>query len=66
MRKLRAGDIIINCELSIASPLPKQDVTLKSKSNKWRLADDAFTVDENVTMETPDNGAFCHDKTDII
>ena len=30
-----AGEVVIDYELSITSPLPKQDVILKSKSNKW-------------------------------
>ena len=66
-RMCQAGDIIIDYELSIASPLPKRDVILKSKNNKRRLASMlyTFTVDDNVTMDTRDDGAFGHDEADI-
>ena len=37
-RMRRAGEVVIDYELSINSPLPKRDAILKSKNNKWRLA----------------------------
>lgn len=66
-RKRRAGDIIIDYELSIANSLPKRDVILKSKKNKQRLASllHSFELDTNVTMETCENNLFGHDEADI-
>ena len=63
----RAGDIIIDYNLSITSPLPKRDAILKSKNNKRRLASVlcTFSVGENVMMYTQDDGAFGHDEMDI-
>ena len=63
----RASEVIIDYELSIASSLPKRDVILKSKNNKRRLANVlcTFTVGENVKMESPDDGSFGHDETDV-
>ena len=60
----RAGEVIIDYELSINSSLPKRDAILKSKNNKRKLASvlSTFSVAENVTMETIDNGAFDHDE----
>lgn len=36
-RVRRAGEVLIDYELSITSPLPKRDAILKSKNNKRRL-----------------------------
>ena len=66
-RLRRAGDVVIDYELSITSPLPKRDAILKSKSNKRRLASVlcTFSLGDTVTMETQDDGAFSHDEADI-
>ena len=66
-RMRRAGEVVIDYELSITSPLPKRDAILKSKNNKRRLASmlSTFNVGENVTMETLNDGVFGHDEADI-
>ena len=66
-RLRRSGDIIIDYDLSITSPLPKRDAILKSKKNKQRLASIlcTFSVDEDVTMDTRDECAFLHDEADV-
>ena len=66
-RKRRAGEVIIDYELSITCSLPKRDAILKSKNNKQSLASvlSTFSVGENVIMETKDDGAFSHDEADI-
>ncbi len=66
-RMRRAGEVILDYELSITSPLPKRDGILKSKNNKWRLASvlGTFSLGENATMDTQDDGAFGHDEADI-
>jgi hypothetical protein len=63
----QAGEVIIDYELSITSPLPKRDAILKSKNNKRSLASVlcTFNVGENVTMDTRDDDAFGHDEADI-
>ena len=63
-RMWHAGEVIIDCELSITCPLPKRDAFLKSKNNKWRLASmlSMFSVGENTTMDTR---VFGHDEADI-
>ena len=66
-RMRRAGEVVVDYELSITSPLPKRDAILKSKNNKRRLASVlcTFSMDNNVTMETRDDGAFSHDEADV-
>lgn len=66
-RMRRAGEVVIDYELSITSPLPKRDAILKSKNNKRRLASVlcTFNVGENVSMETRDDGVFGHDEADV-
>ncbi len=63
-RKRRAGEVVIDYELSITCSLPKRDAILKSKNNKQSLASvlSTFSVGENVIMETKDDGAFRHDE----
>ena len=63
----RAGEVVIDYELSITSPLPKRDAILKSKNNKQRLANVlcTFNVGENVTMETQQDGVFGHGEADV-
>jgi hypothetical protein len=63
----RAGDFGVDYDLSIASPLPKRDAIMKSKSNKKRLAGvlGTFNLGDNATMETKDDGAYDHDEADI-
>ncbi len=67
-RKRRAGEVVIDYELSITCSLPKRDTILKSKNNKQSLASvlSTFSVGENVIMETKDDGAFCHDEADVV
>ncbi len=62
-----AGEVVIDYELSITSPLPKRDAILKSKRNKRRLASVlcTFSLEDTVTMETHDDGAFGHDEADV-
>ena len=59
--------MVVDYELSITSPLPKRDAILKSKSNKWQLVSVlcTFSMGDNVTMETRDDGAFSHDEADV-
>ena len=66
-RLRRTGEVVIDYELSITSPLPKRDAILKSKSNKRRLASVlcTFSLGDTVTMETQDDGAFSHDEADV-
>ena len=66
-RKRRAGEVVIDYELSITCSLPKRDAILKSKNNKQSLASvlSTFSVGENVIMETKDDGAFSHDEADV-
>jgi hypothetical protein len=66
-RMRRAGEIIIDYELSLTSPLPKRDAILKSKNNKRMLASilSTFYLGDNVTMETQDDGVFGHDEADV-
>ena len=66
-RLRRAGEVVIDYELSITSPLLKRDAILKSKSNKRRLASVlcTFSLGDTVTMETQDDGAFSHDEADV-
>lgn len=63
----RAGEFVIDYDLSITSPLPKRDAVMKSKRNKKLLASvlGTFTIAENVTMETHEDGAFEHDEADV-
>ena len=53
-RLRRAGEVVIDYELSITSPLPKRDAILKSKSNKRRLASVlcTFSLGDTVTRMT--------------
>ena len=62
-----AGEVVVDYELSITSPLPKRDAILKSKSNKRQLASVicTFSMGDTVTMETRDDGAFSHDEADV-
>jgi hypothetical protein len=65
---LRTGEVIIDYELSITSPLPKRDAILKSKKNdKRNLASVLCTCDEgqDVTMDTSQDGVYGHDEADI-
>ena len=66
-RMRRAGEVFSNYDLSISSLLPKRDAILKSKNNKRRLACvlGTFDVEEDVTMDSPDNSAYGHDEADI-
>ncbi|XP_014676492.1 PREDICTED: uncharacterized protein LOC106816405 [Priapulus caudatus] len=66
-RMRRAGKVIIDYKLSITSYLPKIAAIMKSKNNKQRLASVlcTFNVGENATIDTRDNGVFCHDEADI-
>lgn len=66
-RMRRACEATIDYDLSITSSLPKRDAILKSKTNKQKLASvlSTFSLGENVTMETKDDGAFSHDEADI-
>ena len=61
----RASKKVIQYELSISSTLPKRDANMKSKNNKRMLASvlNAFSVGDNVTLETRDDRAFCHEET---
>ncbi len=61
------GEVILNYEFSIASPLPKRDAILKSKNNNWRLASvlGTFSLGENATMDTREDGAFSDQEADI-
>ncbi len=63
----QAGEVILDYDLSITSPLPKKDAILKSKNNKWRLASvlGTFSLGVNATMDTLDNGVFGHEEADI-
>ena len=58
--------MLVKLSLTMSS-LPKRDAILKSKNNKRKLASvlSTFSVTENVTMETIDNGASDHDEADI-
>ncbi len=49
------------------SILHKRDAILKSKTNKQRLTSvlSTFSLGENATMETRDDGEFNHDEADI-
>ena len=63
-----AGEVMVDYdELSITSPLSKRNVILKNKSNKQWLASVLYTfsMGDNVTMETRDDGAFSHDEADV-
>ena len=53
-----AGDAIANYDLSITIHLPKRDARMKSKNNTHRLAIvlSTFSVGEDVTFETADDG----------
>ena len=64
----RAGEVFSNYDLSISSLLPKRDAILKSKNNKRRLASvlHTFDVEEDVTMDSPDDSVYGHDEADII
>ena len=66
-RLRRAGESIIDYELSISSTLPKRNAIMKSKNNKRMLASvlNTFSLGDNVTMETNVDYAFCHDEADI-
>ena len=66
-RMRRAGEVFSNYDLSISSLLPKRDAILKSKNNKRRLASvlSTFDVEEDVTMDSPDDSAYGHDEADI-
>ena len=66
-RMRRAGEVIIHYELSITTSLPKRDTILKIKYNKRKFASmlSTFSVGENVTMETQDDGVFDHDEADV-
>ena len=66
-RMRRAGEVVIDYELSITSLLPKRDVILKSKNNKRRLASvlSTFNLGNIVTMETQADGLFDHDEADV-
>ena len=66
-RMRRAGEVVIDYDLSITSPLPKRDAILKSKNNKRRLASVlcTFSLGDNAMMETHDDGAFSHDEADV-
>ena len=66
-RMRRTGEIITNYELSLTNSLPKRAIMLRSKNNKRKLASvlSTFSMGENVTMETKDDGAFSHDEADI-
>ena len=63
----RAGEVFSSYDLSISSLLPKRDAILKSKNNKRRLASvlRTFDVEEDVTMDSPDDSAYGHDEADI-
>jgi len=63
----RAGQVIVDYELSITSPLPKRDAIMKSKNNKRSLASvlSTFGLGENAMMETKDDGVFGHDEADV-
>ncbi len=45
----------------------QKDAILKTKNNNWRLVSvlGTFSLGENATMDTRDNGAFVHDQADI-
>ncbi len=66
-RMRRSGEVVVDYDLSLASPLPKREAIMKSKKNKQRLARilGTFNLGENVKMETPDDGLFDHDKADV-
>lgn len=66
-RMRRAGEVLIDYELSITTCLPKRDAILKSKNNKRRLASVlcTFNVGDNVMMESQEDGVFGHDEADI-
>ena len=51
-RKRRAGEVVIDYELSITCSLPKRDAILKSKNNKQSLASvlSTFSDEADVTM----------------
>ena len=56
----RAGEVFSNYDLSISSLLHKRDAILKNKNNKHRLASvlRTFDVEEDVTMDSPDDSAW--------
>ena len=66
-RMRRAGEVVIDYDLSIASHLPKRDAIMKSKWIKQTLASVLGTFDLGVstTMETCDDCTFLHDEADI-
>ena len=66
-RMRRASEVVIDCDLSIASHLPKRDAIMKSKSNKRKLASvlGTFNLGENTTVETGDDCIFKHDEADV-
>ncbi len=66
-RMQRAGEVIIDYELSITTSLPKRDAILKSMNNKRMLASilSTFSVGENVIIDSRDDGVFNHDEADI-
>jgi len=66
-RMRRAGEATADYELSITSTLPKRDVIMKSKHSKRRLASvwSTFSLGENITVETADDGIYGHDEADI-
>lgn len=63
------GLVKLSSTMSFPSPVPypKRDVILKNKNNKRRLESVlcTFSLGENTTMETWDDGAFDHDKSDV-
>ncbi|MCG7883058.1 MAG: hypothetical protein JAY96_15870 [Candidatus Thiodiazotropha endolucinida] len=66
-RMRRAGEVVIDYDLSIASHLPKREAIMKSKSNKRKLASvlGTFDLGESTTMETRDDSKFLHDEADV-
>ena len=66
-RLRQSGEVVIDYDLSISSPLPKRDAIMKSKGNKRKLATmlSSFSLGDNVTVDTRDAGAFGHDEADI-
>ena len=64
-RMRRAAEVPIDYELSITSPLPKREATMKSENNKRKLASVGllftFTIGDMTTTESRDDSAFDQD-----
>jgi len=59
-RMRRAGEAVIEYDISITSSLPKREAIMKSKNNIKKLASvlGTFNLGETVTMESQDEGGY--------